>query len=265
MRESVALARRHGICSHTHLAESPDDDAYMHHLYGKSSVHMAEEWGWVGDDVWYAHATVLSDDEIEILARTGTAVALCPNSIMYTAAGCCRVPHLLQKGVTVGLGVDGSAANNSSNLLDEARNALLLQRMFFGAGAMSPTQALELATLGSAKLLRRDDIGALAPDMAADIIAVNLDRLAFAGGLHDPIAALVLCASGQVDWSIVNGRVRVEKGQLVGVDVPALVKRQNQLAADLVRRAEKRSGRDLSTPTWRRAYPYDPMRAAHVG
>ncbi len=259
MRESVALARKHGICNHTHLAQSPDDDAYMRHLYGKASVYVAEDWGWVGDDVWYAHATVLSDDEIDILARTGTAVAHCPNSNMYTAAGCCRVPYLLQQGVTVGLGVDGSAANNSSNLLDEARNALLLQRMFFGADAMSPTQALELATLGSAGLLRRDDIGVLAPGKAADIIAVNLNRLSFAGGLHDPVAALILCASGQVDWSIVNGRIRVQEGQLVGVDVPELIKRQNELAADLVRRAEKRSGRSLSTTSWRRAFPYEPM------
>ena len=261
MQESIALARKYGISNHTHLAQSAADDEYMRHLYGKPSVYVAEDWGWVGDDVWYAHATVLSDDEIEVLAHTGTAVAHCPNSNMYTAAGCCRVPTLLQKGVTVGLGVDGSAANNASNLLAEVRNALLLQRMYFGADALSPTQALEVATLGSARLLRRDDLGVIAPGMAADIIAVNLNKIAFAGGLHDPVAALVLCAAGQVDWSIVNGRVRVEAGQLVGVDLPALIQRQNELAADLIRRAEKRSQRSFSTPIWRRAYPYEPMMA----
>ena len=227
--------------------KAPTTTQYMRHLYGKSSVYMAEEWGWVGDDIWYAHATVLSDDEIDLLARTGTAVAHCPDSNMYTAAGCCRVPHLLQKGVTVGLGVDGSAANNASNLLAEVRNALLLQRMYFGADALSPTQALELAILGSARLLRRDDIGVIAPGMAADIIAVNLHKIAFAGGLHDPVAAWSSAPRARWIWSIVNGRIRVEAGQLVGVDLPALVKRQNALAADLVRRAESGHS-DLSAP-----------------
>ncbi|MFN8453254.1 MAG: 8-oxoguanine deaminase [Anaerolineae bacterium] len=259
MRNSVELARKYSVCSHTHLAECPDDDKYMLETYGKSSVHVAEDWGWVGDDIWYAHAVVLSDDEIELLARTHTAVAHCPNSNMYTAAGCCRVPALLKKGVTVGLGVDGSAANNSSNLLNEARNALLLQRIHFGAEAMSPTQALELATLGSARLLRRDDIGMLAPGMAADLIAINMHKLPFAGGLHDPVAAQVLCTSGQVDLSIVNGQIRVLDGQLVGVDLPELVKRQNESAAALVRRTENRYGVSLTTPMWRRAFPYDPM------
>jgi cytosine/adenosine deaminase-related metal-dependent hydrolase len=259
MRQSIDLARRHGICNHTHLAQSAADDAYMRHLYGKASVYVAEDWGWVGEDVWYAHATVLGDDEIDVLAATGTSVAHCPNSNMYTAAGCCRVPYLLQKGVTVGLGVDGSAANNASNLLAEARNALLLQRMHFGADALAPTQALELATLGSARLLRRDDLGVIAAGMAADIIAINLNKIAFAGGLHDPVAALILCAAGQVDWTIVNGRIRVEAGQLVGVDLPALIKQQNELAAALIERAEKRAQRSLRTPIWRRAFPYDPM------
>jgi len=171
------------------------------------------------------------------------------------------VTSLLKRGVPVGLGVDGSAANNSSNMLDEVRNALLLQRVHFGADALSPTQALELATLGSAKVLGRDDIGVLAPGKAADVIAVNLNRLSLAGGLHDPVAALVLCDVGHVDLSIVNGRIRVSGGQLVDVDLPALIKRQNELAAALVRRTEKRYGISLTVPVWRRAYPYDPMAA----
>jgi cytosine/adenosine deaminase-related metal-dependent hydrolase len=176
---------------------------------------------------------------------------------MFLASGCCPVTPLLQKGVTVGLGVDGSASNNSSNLLDEVRNALLLQRVHFGAGAMSPSQALELATLGSARLLGRDDIGVLAPGKAADVIAVELNRLSFAGGLHDPVAALVLCDAGRVDLSIVNGQIRVRDGRLVGVDLTKLVGQQNKLAADLVRRTEARYGVSLAAPVWRRAYPYD--------
>ena len=259
MVDSIELARRYGVHSHTHLAESPDDDKYMLETYGKSSVYVAEDWGWVGPDVWYAHGVILSDDEMDLMARTGTGVTHCPNSNMYTAAGICPVQTLLKKGVPVGLGVDGSAANNASNMLDEVRNALLLQRVHFGAGALSPTQALELATLGSARVLGREDIGVLAPGKAADVIAVDLNRLPFAGGLHDPVAALVLCDAGCVDLTIVNGRIRVQDAQLVDVDLAGLIQRQNQSAANLVRRTEKRYGVDLSAPIWRRAYPYDPI------
>lgn len=149
MVDSIELARRYGAHNHTHLAECPDDDEYMLATYGKSSVHVAEDWGWVGPDVWYAHGVVLREEEMDLMARTGTGVSHCPNSNMYTAAGVCPVPTLLKKGVPVGLGVDGSAANNSSNMLDEVRNALLLHRVHFGADALSPTQALEIATLGS--------------------------------------------------------------------------------------------------------------------
>jgi cytosine/adenosine deaminase-related metal-dependent hydrolase len=257
MRESVELARKYGVHSHTHLAESPDDEKYMHEVYGRTSVEMAEEWGWGGSDVWYAHAVQLNESDMEIMARSGTAVAHCPNSNMYLASGCCPVTPLLERGVTVGIGVDGSASNNSSNLLDEVRNALLLQRVHYGAHALSPTQALELATLGSARLLGRDDVGVLAPGMAADLIAVKTDRLSFSGGLHDPVAALVLCDAGKVDLSIVNGEIRVNEGQLQGVDLRALVRRQNRLAEALVRRTERRYGVSLTAPVWRRAFPYD--------
>ncbi len=257
MRESVELARKYGVHSHTHLAESPDDERYMHEVYGRTSVEMAEEWGWVGPDVWYAHAVQLNESDMDIMARSGTAVAHCPNSNMYLASGCCPVTPLLKKGVTVGLGVDGSASNNSSNLLDELRNALLLQRVYYGAQALSPTQALEVATLGSARLLGRDDVGVLAPGMAADLIAVRLDRLSFAGGLHDPVAALVLCDTGRVDLSIVNGQVRVQDGRLVGIDLPALIQQQNKLAAALVQRTEERYGVSLTAQAWRRAFPYE--------
>jgi cytosine/adenosine deaminase-related metal-dependent hydrolase len=257
MRESVEMARKYGVHSHTHLAESPDDERYMDEVYGRTSVEMAQEWGWVGPDVWYAHAVQLNESDMDIVARTGTAVAHCPNSNMYLASGCCPVTPLLKRGATVGLGVDGSASNNSSNLLDEVRNALLLQRVFYGADSMSPTQALEVATLGSAKLLGRDDIGVLAPGMAADLIGINTNRLPFAGGLHDPVAALVLCDAGTVDLNIVNGQIRARDGRLIGIDLPGLIKRQNELAGSLVGRTEKRYGVALGMPVWRRAYPYD--------
>lgn len=257
MKESIQLARRYGVGNHTHLAENMDDHRYIMERFGMTSVKMAESLGWVGPDVWYAHGVVLDEDDIEIMARTGTAIAHCPCSNQFLASGVCKVNPMLKKGVTIGLAVDGSASNNSSNMLDEVRTALLLQRVTYGAGALAPTQALELATLGSARLLRREELGVIAPGKAADLIAVDLQRLSFAGGLHDPLAALVFCASGQVDFSMVNGMVRVRAGQLVDLDLLALIQRQNQLAEALVKRTEKRYGVNLSQLVWRRAFPYD--------
>jgi len=251
------LARRYGVGNHTHLAENMDDHRYVMERFGMTSVKMAESLGWVGPDVWYAHGVVLDEDDIEIMARTGTAIAHCPCSNQFLASGVCKVNPMLKKGVTIGLAVDGSASNNSSNMLDEVRTALLLQRVTYGAGALAPTQALELATLGSARLLRREELGVIAPGKAADLIAVDLQRLSFAGGLHDPLVALVFCASGQVDFSMVNGMVRVRAGQLVDLDLLALIQRQNQLAEALVKRTEKRYGVNLSQLVWRRAFPYD--------
>jgi 8-oxoguanine deaminase len=259
-RESIELARKYGVGSHTHMAEAPDEERWVLERFGMRSVERAEELGWVGPDVWYAHATVLDETEQAIIRRTGTGICTCPNSNMYTAAAVCRVtPMLRQGGFKIGLGVDGSAANNSSHLLGETRNMLLLQRAFFGADAMSPTQALEVAILGGAQILRRDDIGVLAPGKAADLIGVETRKLSFAGGAHDPVAGLVLCDVDRVDLSIVNGTVRVERGKLLDVDTAELVRCANEHALDLVRRAEKRYGVHVSLPVWRRAYPYDEM------
>ena len=257
-KESIELARKYGVGNHTHLAQSPEDDQQTRAAFGKKSVLWAEEVGWVGPDVWYAHATILDEEEKAIIKRSGTGICHCPNSNMYTAAGICQVtPMLKEGGFKIGLGVDGSAANNSSNLLREVRSALLLQRAFYGAEAMSPTQALELATLGGAMVLRRDDIGVLAPGMAADIIGVDCRRLPLAGGLHDPLAGLVFCDIDRVDLSIVNGKIRVAKGELLDQDLPSLVKRANELSLALVRRAEQRFQVSFTRPVWRRAFPYD--------
>jgi len=257
-KESIVLARKYGVGNHTHMAEAPDEEQYMLEMYGKRSVERAEELGWVGPDVWYAHATMLDDHEKAIIRRTATGICNCPSSNMYTAAKVCDVsPMLRQGGFKIGLGVDGSAANNSSNLLKEARHALMMQRAFFGAGAMSPTQALEVAILGGAAILQRDDIGVLAPGKAADIIGVDFRQLPFAGGVHDPLAGLVLCEVDNVDLSIVNGKIRVANGQLVGVDTAPLIEQGNKLGADLVRRMEKRYNTSVTAPVWRRAYPFD--------
>jgi cytosine/adenosine deaminase-related metal-dependent hydrolase len=257
MRESIEMARSYGVPSHTHLAESVDDETYMDERYGKSSVEMAREWGWVGSDVWYAHAVQVRKSDIEIMAETGTGVAHCPNSNMFLASGCCPVRDMLVSGVPVGIGVDGSASNNASNLFDEVRNALLLQRVYHGADALAPTQAVELATLGGAEVLGRDDIGSLEAGKCADVIGIDFRRLSFAGGLHDPVAALVLCDVGQVDLSIVNGDIRVMDGKIMGADLPDLIRRQNERAKDLVGRTEKRYGVAMADPIWRKAFPYE--------
>ena len=257
MRESIAMARQYGVGNHTHFAESPDDEKYVQEKFGMRSVELAEELGWLGQDVWFAHGVTLNASDIKAMGYTKTAVAHCPNSNMYTAAGCCPVKELLKSGATVGVGVDGSAANNASNMLDEVRNMLLLQRVFYGAEALSPTQALEIATLGGARLLRREDIGILSPGKAADLIGVKYQRLSFAGGVHDPLAGLVLCDTGNVDLSIVNGQVRVQDGRLVGVNTKDLTQRLNKLSQDLIARVEKRYHISLTSPVWRKAYPYE--------
>ncbi len=257
MKRSIALARRYQVGNHTHFAESPDDERYVQETYGMRSVELAQELGWVGPDVWFAHGVTMNASDIDIMGRTQTAVAHCPNSNMYTAAGCCPVKKLLQAGATVGVGVDGSAANNASNMIDEVRNMLLLQRVFYGADALSPTQALEIATLGGARLLRRPDLGSIEAGKAADLIGVRYERLAYAGGIHDPLAGLVLCDTGHVDFSMVNGEIRVRDARLVGCDVGELTRTLNRLSQALIARVEKRYGLDLTTPTWRRAYPYE--------
>ena len=202
---------------------------------------MAQEWGWVGPDVWYAHAVQLSESDIEIMGRTGTGVAHCPTSNMRLGSGIAPIREMLDAGVKVGLAVDGSASNDSSHMLAEARMAMLLQRVTKGASALTAEEALELATLGGAEVLGRDDLGSLAPGKAADFIGVNLDRLEYAGAAcHDPMGTLVMCTPPTVDLSVVNGRIVVEDGQIPNFDVERAIARQNELALEMVRRAEEK-------------------------
>jgi cytosine/adenosine deaminase-related metal-dependent hydrolase len=235
MRESAAMARAYGVRLHTHLAETLDEEQFCLETFGHRPVAYVESLGWTGDDVWHAHCVHMSDAEISLFARTGTGVAHCPNSNMRLASGIAPVVAWRQNGVRVGLGVDGSASNDSSHMLAEARQAMLLQRVKGDAGAMSAQQALELATLGGASVLGRDDIGALAPGMAADFIGYRLERLEFTGSLHDPLAALVFCTPVNVDLSVVNGRVRVQEGQIVDLELPPLIARHNAISRAMIR------------------------------
>ena len=236
MRESASLARAHpGVRLHTHLAENQSDVAYSLEKFGLTPGDYAESVGWVGPDVWHAHCVHLSDDSIAKFGRTGTGVAHCPCSNMRLASGIAPIRKMLRAGVPVGLGVDGAASNDATNLLHEARAAALLARVAAqDASAMTARKALELATLGGARVLGRDDIGYLAPGMTADFIAVNLDRPTLAGARHDVVAALVLCQTDGVDYSYINGRRVVDQGRITTVDLPVLVERTNLLAAQLV-------------------------------
>jgi len=235
MRESLALARSYGVHSHTHLAETRDEEAYCLERFGRRPVELAEDLGWVGPDVWHAHMVHPSAAEVGRLGATRTGVAHCPSSNMRLASGIAPLRALTTAGARVGLGVDGSASNDSAHLLAEARQALLLQRVSGDPAALTAPAALRLATRGGAAVLGRDDIGSLAPGMAADVIGYRLDTLPLAGGaVHDPLAALIFCHPPQVDFSLVNGQIRVQDGRLLDVDVPALVARHNAIARRLV-------------------------------
>ncbi len=236
MRESVALARAYGVHSHTHLAETLDEASYCTATFGRTPVELAEELGWVGPDVWHAHMVHPGSNEITRLGQTRTGVAHCPTSNMRLASGIAPVRALQQAGARVGLGVDGSASNDGSHMLAEARQSLLLQRVMGDPAALTAVDVLRLATRGGAAVLGRDDIGYLAPGMAADVIGYRLHTLGFAGGaVHDPRAALIFCQPPTVDLSIINGRVRVADGQLLYVDLPPLIERHNALARAMVR------------------------------
>ncbi len=244
MRESAVLARSLGARLHTHLAENDHDIAYSREKFGMTPAQYAESLGWLGEDVWHAHCVKLDAPGIARFAATGTGVAHCPCSNMRLASGIAPIRRMLDAGVPVGLGVDGCASNDSGHLRAEARQAMLLARVgrsleAFGCDAgpaeMSPRHALEIATRGSARVLGRDDIGMLAPGMAADIALFDTRGLGFAGGaVHDPVAALLLCASAQAAWTIVNGRVVVREGQLATVELGPLIERHNRLATELV-------------------------------
>jgi 8-oxoguanine deaminase len=237
MRESAALARSYGLSLHTHLAESVTDIAYSREKFNMTPAQYAEDCGWIGHDVWHAHCVQLDDDGIALFARSGTGVAHCPCSNMRLASGIAPVRKMLDAGVPVGLGVDGSASNDAGHLLGEVRQAMLLQRVGYGPDAMTARQALEIATLGGAKVLNRDDIGALAPGMSADVVLFDLRQIGFAGALHDPVAALVFCTPANVACSIINGRVVVREGRCVTVETDVLCETHQQLARELAQAA----------------------------
>ena len=264
MRESAAMARAYGVRLHTHLAETVEEEEFCLETFGQRPVAYAESLGWTGDDVWHAHCVHMSRPEIELFGRTGTGVAHCPSSNMRLASGIAPVHAWREAQVPVGLGVDGSASNDGSHLLAEARQAMLLQRvapttrsadmlatsqqsagsggidrlppLAGDAAAMSARQALALATRGGAAVLGRDDVGQLAPGMSADFIALNLNRIGYAGAQHDPVAATVFCHPNWVDYTVINGEIVVENGRITTLDMAPIRRRHNEISRAMIRK-----------------------------
>ena len=234
--ESAKLARSYpGVLLHTHVAETKDEETFTMQNFGLRPARYMEKLGWVGPDVWWAHCIWLSPDEIQMMAETGTGVAHCPSSNMRLGSGIAPIREMIDEGVKIGLGVDGSASNDSSHMIAEGRMAMLLQRVAKGADALTIRETLQLETTGGAAVLGRDDIGILKPGMAADIIGVSLNTLEFSGGAcHDPLASLFLCAPSHVDFSVINGRIIVENGKLLTVDLEKLIRKHNEIAVKMV-------------------------------
>ncbi|MEL7419230.1 MAG: 8-oxoguanine deaminase [Cyanobacteria bacterium J06555_3] len=237
MKESAAMARSYqGVRLHTHLAENKGDVEYSLEKFNLIPGDYAGAVGWLGDDVWHAHCVKLSDRSIATFGQTGTGVAHCPCSNMRLASGIAPIRKMLNANVPVGLGVDGAASNDATNLLHEARQAFLLARVRDeNAAVMTARDALEIATRGGAKVLGRDDIGYLAAGMAADFIAVDLDKPGYVGTQQDPVAALIYCQTDAVDYSFINGKKVVDRGNLVTVELGKLVEQTNRLAIGLAR------------------------------
>lgn len=235
MRKTAELARQSGVRLHTHLAENDKDVSYSRQQFGLTPAEYAESLGWVGPDVWHAHCVKLDDAGIALFARTQTGVAHCPCSNMRLASGITPVAVMMAAHVPVGLGVDGSASNDGAHLLGEARQAMLLARVNAAPDTLTAREALFLATRGGASVLGRDDIGALAVGMAADIIAFRTDILSMAGGaLHDPIAATLFCTPQTVDLSIINGKIVVQDGQLMTQDLGDILQQHQRSAQQLL-------------------------------
>lgn len=252
LRETADLARAHGVRLHTHLCETWDEERFTLMHFQQRPVAWMASMGWLGDDVWFAHAVHVNDDEIREFARTGAGVAHCPCSNMRLASGIAPVKKYLAAGVRVGLGVDGSASNDASNILLEARQAMLLARLRIGllppegprtllstsdplrsAEWMTAREVLEIATRGGAAVLGRSDIGALAPGMCADFFSIDLNTVDYAGALNDPVAATMFCAPQKARYTVINGRVVVENGRVATVDMAPVIEAHNRFSREL--------------------------------
>jgi cytosine/adenosine deaminase-related metal-dependent hydrolase len=241
--ETAEIARRYPLVNlHTHLAETRDEDRFCLDRFGKRPIEFADSLNWAGEDVWFAHMVHPNEAEINWLAKTNSGVCHCPSSNMILASGIAPVRTMVDRGVRVGLGVDGSASNDGNQMLGEVRQAMLLQRVGWPgfesrADRFTAREALELATTGGARVLRRADIGAVAVGKAADFVAFRIDDLGHAGGLSDPVASLVTCAPTRAWLSVINGRLIVEEGQFLPFELEPLARSHNQFSREMMGRA----------------------------
>lgn len=233
MRDSATLAKQENVRLHTHLAETLDEEAFCLKMFGLRTVDYLESVGWLSDRTWLAHGIHFNQDEIQRLGAAGTGICHCPVSNMRLASGICPTLDLIDAGVPIGLGVDGSASNDASNMMYEARQALYLQRLKYGAEKITPEKVLGWATKGSAQLLGRQDIGEIAVGKQADLAFYKLDELRFSGS-HDPIAALLLCGAERAEHVMVGGQWRVKEGQILGMDLESLIEKHKASAKRLV-------------------------------
>ncbi|MBL6993882.1 8-oxoguanine deaminase [Desulfobacula sp.] len=238
MKESVKLARKYGVLVHTHLAETKDENDFCLQMYGRRPLKLMEDTGFIGEDVFYAHGIHFNDDELKILSDTKTHIAHCPSSNMRLGSGICRVTEMLPTHINVGLAVDGSASNDTSDYLGEMRTALLLQRVKYGAGAVTTRDIFKLATVNGAKLLNFEKIGQLQEGWAADMAVFNINRLEYAGSLSDPLAALIFSGYNHgTQYTIVNGHIAVDNGVLTGVDEQKLTDKANYISQRMIQEA----------------------------
>ena len=235
LRDTAKLAREYGVRLHTHLAETMDEEEYCRSKTGKNPLALMQEVDFIGEDVFYAHGIYFNDDELKVLAETKTSVAHCPSSNMRLGSGIARVVEMKEMGINVGIGVDGSASNDCSDMLGEVRNAMLLQRVKYGAGALTAESAFELCIKGGAKILNYEKTGTIKEGYLADLALFNINKLEYTGSLSDPLAALIFTGiSHQAEYTIVNGKIVVEKGRLVGEDEEVIIKNGNEIAARLL-------------------------------
>jgi cytosine/adenosine deaminase-related metal-dependent hydrolase len=232
MVETARLARSYDVRLHTHLAETKDEDEYCLHTHGKRPLELMEEWEFIGQDVSYAHGVYFTDEELEVLRRSGTAICHCPSSNMRLGSGIARVKEMLERGITVALAVDGSASNDASDFLGEMRQALYLQRIRYGADAITVPQVFALATVSGAHVLNFPRIGKIEEGWGADLALFDVHKLEYAGALSDPLAALLFAGvNHQSAYTIINGRIVVQRGRLIGVDEDELTEAANRIAA----------------------------------
>ena len=236
MKESVKLARQYGVKLHTHLAETKDENDFCVEMYGRRPLKLMEDTGFIGEDVFYAHGIHFNDEELKLLSDSKTHIAHCPSSNMRLGSGICRVTEMLPTDINVGLGVDGSASNDSSDMLGEMRNALLLQRVQYGADAVKTKDIFKMASENGARLLNFEKVGQLQEGWAADMAIFNINKMEYAGSLSDPLAALIFSGYNHgTDYTIVNGKIAVENGRLTGVDEQKLTDKANMISERMIR------------------------------